>query len=115
MSVFVSAARGERLDSSSTGCFLARFSRRPCEGALRKVHLIEKQALKRRGHDPWDERSYVLACGGPWPGLSAHHGEFDAYKLIVPAEALPVALLELANEIGMVPYLERRYGFERAA
>jgi hypothetical protein len=99
--------------SVSPECFLAPFSSRPCEGALRKVHLIEKQALKRRGHDPWDERAWEWACGGPWPGLSAHHGEFDAYKLVVPAEELPVALLELAHEIGMVPYLERRYGYSR--
>lgn len=100
---------------SDPTCFLAPFSKRPCEGQLRKVHLLEKQALRRRGHDPWDLRSYVLACGGPWPGLSAHHGEFDAFKLRVPAKALPETLIELAEEIGMVPYLERRYGYVRAA
>ncbi len=92
------------------GCFLAPFSRRPCDGQLRRVHLVEKQALKRRGHDPWDPRSYVLACGGPWPGLSAHHGEFDRYKLVVPREALPEAVEEMCVEFGMRFYLDRRYG-----
>lgn len=96
-------------------CFLRRFSAKPCEGRLRRVHLIEKQALKRRGLDPWDARSWVWACGGPWPGLSGHHGELDGFKLRVPGDALPVAVVELAEEVGMVPYLERRYGYERAA
>lgn len=91
-------------------CFLAQFSREPCEGQLRRVHLIEKQALKRRGHDPWDPHSYVLGCGGPWPGLAGHHGAFDAYKLVVPREALPAAVEELAAELRMVFYLDRRYG-----
>lgn len=96
-------------------CFLARFSKKPCDGRLRHVHLVEKQALWRRGHDPWDERSWVWACGGPWPGLSAHHGEFDRFKLVVPASALPATLIEMCEEFSMVPYIERRYGYERAA
>lgn len=96
-----------------TDCWLAQFSDRPCEGELRRVHLIEKQALRRRGHDPWDERAWVAACGGPWPGLSGHHGALDQFKLRVPADALPEPLIALAEEIGMVPYLERRYGYER--
>jgi hypothetical protein len=96
-------------------CWLAQFSNRSCDGQLRRVHLVEKQALKRRGHDPWDERAWVWACGGPWPGLSAHHGLFDSHRLVVPWEKLPPELIEMAEEIGMVPYLERRYGYERAA
>lgn len=94
-------------------CFLAAFSSRPCDGALIRAHLIAKQALRRRGFDPWDERSWVWACGGPWPGLSGHHGAFDAFKLRVPAVALPGALVEMCEEFGMVPYIERRYGYER--
>lgn len=96
-----------------TSCFLAPFSESPCEGGLRRVHLIEKQALSRRGHDPWDERSWVWACGGPWPGLSGHHGALDAYKLQVPPDALPAALIEMAEQLGYVPYLERRFHYER--
>jgi hypothetical protein len=99
-----------RLTRMSECCFLAQFSRKPCEGQLRRVHLISKQALRRRGHDPWDPRSYVLACGGPWPGLSAHHGELDAFRLRIPREALPREVEELAAELRMVFYLERRYG-----
>jgi hypothetical protein len=96
-------------------CFLAQFTDRRCDGdPIWRVHLIEKQALRRRGYDPWDPRSYVYACGGPWPGLAGHHGLFDSYRLVVPPEGLPEGLVELAEEIGMVPYLERRYGYERA-
>lgn len=98
-------------------CYLARFSASPCAGALRKVHLIEKQALARRGIDPWIDGSWVWGCGGPWPGLTAHHGELDTpgcrLRLVIPPEELPVALIELAVEIGFVPYLERRYGYVR--
>jgi hypothetical protein len=97
-------------------CFLAQFSKRPCDGAvIWRIHLIEKQALHRRGHDPWDERAWVWGCGGPWPGLAGHHGLFDSYRLVVPPDALPPELIEFAEEIGMVPYLERRYGYQRAA
>jgi hypothetical protein len=94
----------------SRRCFLAPFSSTPCDGQLRRVHLVEKQALRRRGHDKWDRRAWVWACGGPWPGLSAHHGEFDAYKLRVPRERLPAAVEELCAELGMLFYLDRRYG-----
>jgi len=95
-------------------CFLARFSDRRCEGRLVRAHLYEKQALRRRGCDPWDERSWVWACGGP-TGLGGHHGLFDAHRLVVPPEELPVALLALAHEIGGLSYLERRYGYRRVA
>ena len=96
-------------------CFFASFARTPCTGELVRVHLIEKQALRRRGHDPWDERSWVWGCGGEWPGLMGHHGELDRFKLQVPADRLPPAVLELAHELGYVPYLERRYGYVREA
>ena len=94
----------------SQTCFLAQFSSKPCDGQLRRVHLVSKEALRRRGHDPWDPRSYVLACGGPWPGLSGHHGAFDAFKLRVPREALPEAVEEMCAELGMRFYLDRRFG-----
>lgn len=99
------------------GCFLAAFSDRPCEGELRKVHLIEKQALKRRGLDPWDEATWVKACGGPWwmHGLGGCHGLLDSYKLTIPPEALPEALVAFAEAHSMIPYLERRFGYRRPA
>lgn len=112
-------ARGEVVtdDDVRPKCYLARFSRNPCAGALRKCHLIEKQALARRGIDPWIDGSWVWGCGGPWPGLTAHHGELDIpgcrQRLVIPPEKLPAALIALAVKIGFVPYLERRYGYER--
>jgi hypothetical protein len=70
-----------------------------------RVHLISKQALAGAGADPWDERSYVFACGGLGHGNEGHHGEFDALKLDVPRDALPRGVRELAVEF---PRLERR-------
>ena len=90
-------------------CFLAQFSDRPCEGRLRAVHLIDKQVLRREGHDPWDDRSWVWACGGI-VGLSGHHGQFDQHRLIVPRESLPQAVEVLAAEVGLLAWLDRRYG-----
>ncbi len=91
-------------------CWLAQFTNRPCDGApIWRVHLIAKQSIERKGGDPWDERSYVRACGGS-TGLEGHHGQFDTYRLVVPREALPVAVEELAEELNMGYYLERRYG-----
>lgn len=91
------------------GCFLAAFSDRRCDGRLRRVHLIEKQALVRWGHDPWDPRSYVLACGGE-TGLEGCHGRFDFGRFRVPRSALPAEMEELALELGRTYYLDRRYG-----
>jgi hypothetical protein len=49
-----------------SGCWLADFSDKPCNGRLVKVHLIPRQLLKREGSKEAvdDPRSYVLACGG---------------------------------------------------
>ncbi len=110
----------DRLRSCSLhgDCWLAQFSGEPCDapeaGRLWRIHLISKQALKRRGHDPWDPRAWVPACGGYWPGLAGHHGLFDSFKLIVPREALPEGLEELCAELGMVHYLDSRYGLRAA-
>lgn len=91
-------------------CFLAAFSETACSGQLRKVHLIPKQRLKRRGHDPWDERAWVWACGGPWPGLAGHHGEFDGYRLPrIPRERLPEPFLALLDELGVSLGSDRRF------
>ena len=91
-------------------CWLASFSSKPCEGWIIAAHLIDKQVLKRFGHDPWDERACVPACGG-LVGLSGHHGMFDARKLVVSRESLPAAVEELAREVvGLGAWLDRRYG-----
>jgi hypothetical protein len=95
---------------SQVGCWLARFSEQPCEGELRKVHLISKQVLRRVGYDPWDERAWVWACGGPWPGLSGHHGLLDSYRLRIPRCDLPEDTLALAEELGLEWWIERRFG-----
>jgi len=98
----------------SETCFLAAFSEKPCEGRLRKVHLLPKQRLKRAGLDPWDERSWVWACGGEM-GIEGHHGELDGYKLTIPPDRLPLRLIELAEEHQLLGYLHHRYGYEAAA
>jgi hypothetical protein len=90
-------------------CWLAAFSDYPCEGMLRKVHLIEKQAIRRKGGDPWDPRSWVWACGG-WTGLEGCHGRFDGFRFTVPRAALPPEVEDLAEELKMGYYLDRRFG-----
>lgn len=95
-------------------CFLAAFSTKPCHGRIVAAHLLPKQLLKRVGHDPWDERALVPACGGI-VGLSGHHGLFDAYKLTVPRSRLPAGVLRLAEELGLEWYLDRRFGPEKPA
>jgi hypothetical protein len=90
-------------------CWLAKFSEKPCEGRLRVVHLIDRQKLKQRGHDPSDPLTYVLACGGFGYGNAGHHGAFDARKLSVPRSALPAGLVELASELRLETWFDRRY------
>lgn len=98
-----------------TVCFLAAFSDRPCDGRLIRAHLIPKQLLKRHGVDPWDERSWVPACGG-LTGCSGHHGALDvARTLRVPREALPACIEELAADAGLGWWLDRTYGEKEMA
>lgn len=91
-------------------CWLARFTDTPCEGRLVRTHLLDKQVLKKAGIDPWDERSWVLSCGGLGHGNEAHHGDLDSGKLKVPRSELPKCVEELAAEIGAERRLYMRYG-----
>lgn len=90
-------------------CFLAPFSDKPCEGPLRRVHLLDQHKLKQRGHDPADPLTWVLACGGWGYGNEAHHGDFDARKLVVPRSALPDGLEALAERLRLMIWFSRRY------
>ena len=90
-------------------CWLSRFSDVPCEGKLRTVHILPKRKLKEKGHDPYDPRSFIHACGG-LTGLEGHHGAFDYFKIKVPREAIPQGTEELAEELGLLWYLAQRFG-----
>lgn len=90
-------------------CFLARFSDKRCHGRLIKAHLIDRQRLKRMGHDPDDPRAWVLSCGG-LTGLEGHHGLADARKLSIPREAIPQGCEELAQELGLGWWMDKRWG-----
>lgn len=93
-------------------CFLAAFSDKPCEGRLIRAHLIPRQLLKREGLAAFvdDHRGYVYACGGAM-GNSGHHGALDcARTLRVPRCALPAAVEEMAEELGLEWWLDREYG-----
>lgn len=98
-------------------CFLAQF--RPdvsCEGRLIHAHLIKRQTLMRecganRGNLAIDDsRSYVWACGGIM-GNAGHHGMLDASRTLrIPRTMLPAGLEVLAQELGLLWWLEREYG-----
>lgn len=84
----------------------------PCDGKLRKCHLIAKQTIGRElgAAFKWDDRTWVWGCGGPM-GCSGHHGMLDYSRTLrVPRERLPAALEQFAEETGLVWYLEREYG-----
>lgn len=89
-------------------CWLKNFctKERACEGRMDHAHLIDKAVLKREGFPELcgDERTWVPSCR--W-----HHTQFDRrLGVIVPREALPVALVSLCEEIGLDWWLDRRYG-----
>lgn len=93
-------------------CWLAQFSEIPCDGQLRKCHLIPKQTIRREigKRYEWDERSWVWGCGGP-TGIGGHHGMLDySRKLRIPRHALPSSLEEFAEAHGLGWYLDRTYG-----
>jgi uncharacterized protein (DUF2236 family) len=103
-------------------CFLAQFSDRPCDGVLRKVHLIPQRVITRELRPPnakemlalvWDERVWRWACGGPM-GNAGHHGMLDwARTLRIPRHAIPAETEQFAAEHGLEWWLTREYG-ERA-
>lgn len=98
-------------------CYLAMYGRleggqpmTPCSGRLIRVHLIDQQVLKRFGHNPKDPRSWVWGCGGI-SGLGAHHSAFDSTKTLRLARAaIPTRTEELAEVLGIVWWLDHRYG-----
>ena len=94
-------------------CFLARYGvmehgdpMPSCEGRLIRAHLIDKQELKRRGLNPDDPATWVMACGGPM-GNGGHHGMFDGFRLRLPASALPERTAEYARHHGLEGRLRR--------
>lgn len=89
-------------------CWLARFDTRgrPCGGRMDNVHLIDQQKLRKEGHGGLctDGRSFVQAC-------RTHHAAFDNYRgVVVPRAMLPAGLEELCGEVGLLWWLDRRYG-----
>lgn len=91
--------------SSIGGCWLARFSSKPCHGRLIRAHLIPQQTLKKEiaycdESVIWDPRVWVWACGGIM-GNGSHHNEFDQKKIIVPWLDLPIELLQFADDHGL--------------
>lgn len=101
--------RGRRRQKS---CWLAQFSEVPCDGKLRKCHLIPAQTIKREvgKKHAWDERAVVWGCGGAM-GVSGHHGMLDSSRTLrVPRACLPPDLEVFAVEMGLVWWLDRTYG-----
>lgn len=81
-----------------------------CDGDLVRCHLIPKQVIRREGGSVWDSRSWVWGCGG-LQGNSGHHGMLDVSRTLrLPRGALPGAVEELAEELGLVWWLTRTYG-----
>lgn len=103
------------------GCWLARFSDRPCDGRFDRAHLIAKQTIKRElrgqydaselGKIVWHHTVWVHAC-------RRHHGDFDNWAIgfrRVRREDLPMGLEMFAEEFGLVPTLDRLYGLRSEA
>jgi hypothetical protein len=92
-------------------CWLAQFSKTPCDGQLVRCHLIPRQILRREGHADLidDRRTWVPGCGGP-TGIGGHHGELDSSRrLRIPIWDIPTETLLLAEEIGLGWWIEREY------
>jgi hypothetical protein len=92
-------------------CWLAQFSKTPCDGELVRCHLIPRQVLKREGHPELidDRRTWVPGCGGP-TGVGGHHGELDfSRKLRIPIWDIPTETLLLMEAIDLDWWLRREY------
>lgn len=94
----------------SAACFFRDFPDvSPCEGKLRRGHLVPKALLRREGHSMsiWDDRAWEWMCGGHGYGNGGHHGQFDALRLRIPANMLPTGFREMMREIGMEWWIEK--------
>lgn len=86
----------------------------PCRGTLVRCHLLPQALLRRHCGEGWeryalDPRSWVPGCGGLL-GIAGHHGQFDSYRLTVQRHMLPPEVEDLAAELGLLAWLDRRYG-----
>lgn len=93
-------------------CWLAQFSDKPCDGKLRKCHLIKQQTIVREIGEryAWDPAVWVWGCGGPM-GPGGHHGMLDYSRTLrIPRAALPEALEAFAFKHGLDWWLDREYG-----
>lgn len=101
-------------------CWLAQFTDTACDGRLVRAHLLPRRLLKQEFRAihrrlAADERSFVLACGGPM-GNAGHHGALDVSRTLrVPFDALPQGLIEMASELDLLWWVEREYQTERKA
>ena len=104
--------------SYTPGCWFAQnvIGCGPCDGQVRKCHLIPHQLLcrelrLRKGHPTaWDDRVWVWGCGGP-TGIGGHHGMLDHSRTLrIPRASLPEGLEEFAAEVGLTWWLDREYG-----
>jgi len=98
-------------------CWLAQFTPVPCNGKLRKCHLIPRQVIRREvgDIDVYDERTWVWGCGG-LTGCAGHHGMLDYSRTLrIPREKLPAKVERFAVEHGLGWWLDREYGPSGAA
>jgi hypothetical protein len=90
----------------STSCLMKDNSRVPCRGPLQAAHMLPKRLLRELGYGAeviYDPASSVSLCEG-------HHTRHDFYVERVPAELLPVHVVQFAAELGL-SYALRREDF----
>lgn len=69
--------------------------------------IVRTMSLEELQADP---RLWVPGCGGAM-GISAHHGMFDGYDLIVPRSRIPAECVAFVEELRLGAFLDldRRY------
>lgn len=106
--------RGSR--SVSDECWLARFSKRSCDGPIDRCHLIPKQRIRREFHNAEPDVLHTLI----WhpavlvKGCRRHHGDFDAKHLRIRREDLPPACETYAKAFNLEWSLDASYGVRDA-
>ncbi len=91
-------------------CIVCHAEGLSCSGPIQGHHAVAAQTLKRHGLHRflWDRRNRVPVCEG-------RHARHTIGFRPIPRSALPAAVFEFGDEVGLTWWLDKHYPIDRRA